>query len=285
MQADLDPAPHGVTGSGLTALSPADMSREPIKGADEVVDVELWLTLDATTTAPGRARAAVRMSAVGLNRDQLRLLELLVSELVTNSVLHAVTGLPREIRVLVVADADTRHVAVTDCGPGFEPADAPVSHAAGGFGLVILDRVATRWGTTHGGRRVWFELPRGGSAEVRHGAVRNGLSTRQTRRRLPRAAVVVTAIAGCAFAGIFTGHLIGNAGAPPDTGGRLAARSAGASSAPVAAGTPSIQAIAGVYKAALEPGRSSDRCAAMTLSAATAALFGPATEVPCEPTE
>ena len=276
--ADLEPAPDDAIGAGVTALAPGDMSREPITGADDVVDVELWLTLDATTTAPGRARAAVRASAVGLDRDELRQLELLVSELVGNSVLHAATGRPSEIRVLVVVDADTRHVAVTDCGPGFQPAEPPVPHATGGFGLVIVDRIATRWGTTHGGRRVWFELPRANTAEVRTGASPKRASTR-------RALVAVAIIAVCALAGVFTGQLIGNAGARPDAGALSAAGLvAGASPGEVAAHTRNIQAIAQAYRAALDPGRASDPCGSISLSAATAALYGRATEVPCTAT-
>ena len=122
---------------------------------------------------PGGVEAAVEArSAVGLLRrpigsDLLPLVELLVTELVSNSVRHGEAGPEDPVRLAIGVSDEAVRVEVSDLGPGFSPSRLPPSDPgeAGGWGLVILDRSATRWGTRHAGRCVWFELERnGGSA-------------------------------------------------------------------------------------------------------------------------
>jgi anti-sigma regulatory factor (Ser/Thr protein kinase) len=85
-------------------------------------------------------------------------LRLLVSELVTNSVRH-VTGSKQPVRLAVRIGARRIHVEVHDGGPGFEPGTPKPRGADGGFGLFLVERMATRWGVdTRDGTRVWFEL-------------------------------------------------------------------------------------------------------------------------------
>jgi anti-sigma regulatory factor (Ser/Thr protein kinase) len=91
--------------------------------------------------------------------------ELLVSELVTNSVRHA--GLPDDasIEFSVRASQEVLMVEVADAGQGFDHtaprpravADAPETS---GWGLFLVDRIADRWGAVQmdGETRVWFEL-------------------------------------------------------------------------------------------------------------------------------
>ena len=84
-------------------------------------------------------------------------MRLLVSELVTNAVRHA----GGEVVRLVVRHADGRlRVEVHDPGRGFElrePADDPVR--ASGWGLVLVDELADRWGVdSTPATRVWFEI-------------------------------------------------------------------------------------------------------------------------------
>jgi len=95
--------------------------------------------------------------------------ELLVSELVTNSVRHA--GLPEEasIEFSVRASAEVLMVEVADAGRGFDHAVQPGPALDGavtpssGWGLFLVDRIADRWGAvqTDGETRVWFELSPG----------------------------------------------------------------------------------------------------------------------------
>ena len=87
--------------------------------------------------------------------------QLLVSELVSNSVRHA--GLGRDDLIRVTADwsGDRLLVHVRDGGRA-RPASPvsgsirPAPGAESGWGLYVVDRLASRWGTTAGG--YWFEL-------------------------------------------------------------------------------------------------------------------------------
>ena len=77
--------------------------------------------------APGSARRAVGRLADRLPRARLEGLQLLVSELVTNSVRHAGMGPDGRIRVRVRLDRDSIRLEVTDGGPGFVPPSCPES--------------------------------------------------------------------------------------------------------------------------------------------------------------
>jgi anti-sigma regulatory factor (Ser/Thr protein kinase) len=98
--------------------------------------------------------------------------ELLVSELVTNSVRHA--GLPDEaaIELCVRASAEVLMVEVADAGQGFDhPSMSRPRAVAGvaepsGWGLFLVDRISDRWGAvqSNGETRVWFELSPGAAA-------------------------------------------------------------------------------------------------------------------------
>jgi diguanylate cyclase (GGDEF)-like protein len=111
--------------------------------------------------APVRARAALAALNDDLPDEQLATLHLLITELVTNSVVHGDVGATQRIAVQIAVHPNTVHGQVTDPGPGFAPAATPTARDIGGLGLVIVDRATDRWGTSHDGRRVWFELTRG----------------------------------------------------------------------------------------------------------------------------
>ena len=105
--------------------------------------------------APAAARRAVADLAAGFDQETQFRLELLVTELVSNAVLHSESD-----RVaLDVRPGDRQvHVTVLDEGPGFDPGDV----ASGGFGLVLLAQLADRWGADrrNGRSAVWFLLRR-----------------------------------------------------------------------------------------------------------------------------
>jgi sigma-B regulation protein RsbU (phosphoserine phosphatase) len=121
--------------------------------------------LPADRQTPGAARDLVR--AVVIEADLPDLLDealLLTTEIATNGVVHART----EIDLEVAADATGLTVVVTDHRPG-SPARprAPQTTDPGapdlaehGRGLLLVDRLATSWGTTHQGttKGVWFRL-------------------------------------------------------------------------------------------------------------------------------
>ena len=82
---------------------------------------------------------------------------LLTSELVTNAVLHATTG----VELSVVTGHDALHVEVSDGDPALpEPRVADVEDL-GGRGLALVAALASDWGVKLAppGKVVWFELP------------------------------------------------------------------------------------------------------------------------------
>jgi anti-sigma regulatory factor (Ser/Thr protein kinase) len=83
--------------------------------------------------------------------------ELLVSELVTNAILHART----DITLSVDLHGDVARVSVADASPRSVLRRQHSVESGTGRGLVLVDRMATRWGIdkTVGGKCVWFELP------------------------------------------------------------------------------------------------------------------------------
>ena len=88
---------------------------------------------------------------------------LLVSELVTNSVLHSdqPAGSPLHISGFAVNGVVRVEVEDRGRGPVRRRAADPVG---GGFGLQLVELLAARWGVTHEhGTRVWFELAARGS--------------------------------------------------------------------------------------------------------------------------
>ncbi len=85
---------------------------------------------------------------------------LVVSELVTNSVLHAPCRL---IRVTVTRLApETIRIGVVDKSPKFPVPCDPEHTATNGRGLAVIGKLTTRWGTDPlpWGKRVWGELDR-----------------------------------------------------------------------------------------------------------------------------
>ena len=88
---------------------------------------------------------------------------LLVSELVTNSVRHAGLDASQPLQLSVAADGDLVRLAVRDPGPGFRPPAPPTDPGhVGGWGLVLVDQLAEKWGVEHdeGTTVVWAELRR-----------------------------------------------------------------------------------------------------------------------------
>jgi anti-sigma regulatory factor (Ser/Thr protein kinase) len=116
------------------------------------VTVDLPVTIDA----PGAARRALDGIAHGFNREQEYTIKLLISELVSNSVKHCGVG---SVKVEIEATGDSVRVDVIDIGPAFVPGPRTAEpDAEGGWGLVLVDQLATRWGSVHQSAHVWFEI-------------------------------------------------------------------------------------------------------------------------------
>jgi two-component sensor histidine kinase len=114
--------------------------------------------------APSQARRAVRSLRGELDADVLADTVLLVSELVTNSVKYGAGSILLRLRT-----RGARQVAVDvqDAGASFDPA---IRHwprmAPGGFGLRLVDEIASRWGIRDDSAHVWFEIDRSADLAV-----------------------------------------------------------------------------------------------------------------------
>ena len=108
--------------------------------------------------APAQARAALEVFDQILSAELLEDLQLVVSELVTNSVKF---GPKRPITLaLTVGTEGLVQGEVIDQGDG-EQAKIEMSvepTVDGGWGLHLVDQVATRWGVREGSTHVWFEI-------------------------------------------------------------------------------------------------------------------------------
>jgi anti-sigma regulatory factor (Ser/Thr protein kinase) len=103
----------------------------------------------------------VRKEIKGWHGDR-HIVELLTTELATNAVLHAHSPFTVSVQV----DQGWVRVEVTDSSPVLPPKPRlPRPDATSGRGLVLVDILATRWGSERleTGKRVWFELA-GGAA-------------------------------------------------------------------------------------------------------------------------
>ena len=111
------------------------------------------------STAPGLARAAIAAAASALPAVMVADAELLTSEVVSNAVRHAELDPSQEIVVRIVADGYVR-VEVADQGPPFEADLRRLGSGSSGWGLFLVDAVATSWGVERegSGKRVWFEV-------------------------------------------------------------------------------------------------------------------------------
>lgn len=85
---------------------------------------------------------------------------LLVSELVTNSIRHSGMKRGQSVDLDVQLIPRTLHIEVTDPGRGFSPEMGRRTGRTGeGWGLFLLDHLATRWGVDRGASTtVWFEI-------------------------------------------------------------------------------------------------------------------------------
>jgi anti-sigma regulatory factor (Ser/Thr protein kinase) len=130
----------------------------PEAGASTAVS----LSVAGGPRAPERVRTWLQSAAAWLPEELERNLLLLTCELVNNSVLHGQAGEEDVIEVELRTTDDGVRAQVSDPGPGFLPSDRDRDlDEPGGWGLVLVERIAERWGVERGhGTSVWFELAR-----------------------------------------------------------------------------------------------------------------------------
>jgi anti-sigma regulatory factor (Ser/Thr protein kinase) len=120
---------------------------------------EIDLRLRPDANSPAEARRSLEALRPGLNDILVDDAVLLLSEIVSNSVRHASLDETDAIEVRIRGSGSKLRVDVVDPGPGFDPARIQPSKHEGGWGLRLLDRLATRWGVERNEvTKVWFEL-------------------------------------------------------------------------------------------------------------------------------
>jgi anti-sigma regulatory factor (Ser/Thr protein kinase) len=120
----------------------------------------MQLSFPADATTPGVARTAVGERGLSVPARVLPDLQLLVSELVTNSVRHADLTPGQRIELRVHVEPGKVRVEVEDPGPGFTPTPRrPGDRRDDGWGLYLVAHIADRWGVIDGPPAiVWFEM-------------------------------------------------------------------------------------------------------------------------------
>jgi two-component sensor histidine kinase len=108
--------------------------------------------------APRAARRHLEDVLLG-HGEVVSIAQLLVTELVTNSVRHGGRRDGDHVEVRVSLEEDRLRVEVRDEGGGVGPLE-PLSSSEGGFGLLFVNSLADRWGSERrpNGTTVWFEL-------------------------------------------------------------------------------------------------------------------------------
>ena len=115
----------------------------------------LRLDLPRDTSAPAHARRALADLPDTFDHTTIDDARLLVSELVANSVQH---GSGQQITVILDGELPgVLRCEVIDDGEGFVPRGRG-DREIGGWGLHLVEQVATSWGVREGSTHVWFEL-------------------------------------------------------------------------------------------------------------------------------
>jgi anti-sigma regulatory factor (Ser/Thr protein kinase) len=117
------------------------------------------VTVPASPEAGATFRQAVRSLETYFGPGQAEEAELLVTELATNGVKHAsCEGVPRLTLDASIED-HCLHVSVQDRGRGFYPKTRRRGRSEpGGWGLMLVESIADRWGVEREPTTVWFEL-------------------------------------------------------------------------------------------------------------------------------
>ncbi|MDP9863914.1 MULTISPECIES: ATP-binding protein [Streptosporangium] len=149
------------------------MTRESVYAAFEAM-VKRWAGLRVlgqrsfygVPQSAGRARKwVVGVLSAHASTEVLETVELLVSEVVTNAILHSDAGPDEVITVRVGLRDDLLLIEVIDGGSVFNvPAMRPADDGLSGRGLTWVNSLSSGWGTDYDpdiGRAVWFHLAAG----------------------------------------------------------------------------------------------------------------------------
>lgn len=122
----------------------------------------MLLPCDPASVAVARRRITADLAAAGVFETAIGDAALVMSELLSNAILHARPLHGRWLQVAWVMDAGSVEIAVSDGGGPTRPrAEPPSLSALGGRGLGIVDHLSDRWGVRADspGTTVWAILP------------------------------------------------------------------------------------------------------------------------------
>jgi len=133
-------------------------------GADmEVTEASvLLLPFAASSVGVARRRLVSDLIAADAYDSAVCDVALVITELFSNALRHAVPLPGSNIRVAWRIDGDSVQVSVSDGGGQTVPQlGEPTQGATGGRGLRIVEKLSRRWGTSTGdeGTTVWAEVP------------------------------------------------------------------------------------------------------------------------------
>lgn len=126
--------------------------------------LQTHLELGAYPTAPGCARGHARSVALEWGLDELAdTAELLASELVTNAIQASrrlAAPAPPVIQLWLAGDGTSLVIQVGDASRAMPARQQPDPDDESGRGLMIIDSLATRWGSyeTRDGKVVWAQI-------------------------------------------------------------------------------------------------------------------------------
>lgn len=156
----------GAVGYLEKGLPPARLVAEilTIAGLLELVEASIAEARTSLAADPRSAGSARRFVREVLDRwdctELLDLVTLLVSELVTNAVVHAGTDVDVAVRLV----PDAVRVEVTDRDLSLPVPRQAAPGDSSGRGLALIEALASRWGVDQrddaGGKTLWFEVPR-----------------------------------------------------------------------------------------------------------------------------
>jgi anti-sigma regulatory factor (Ser/Thr protein kinase) len=143
------------------------------------------LPYTASSVGEARRRLTKELTAAGVAESPACDAILVLSELVSNALRHAIPLPGGTVRVTWELGSGGLRLEVSDGGGETVPrVHEPTGSALGGRGLGIVDRLSLRWGVRRdaGTSTVWAELPTGqpGSGESRECAANQGAASQGT---------------------------------------------------------------------------------------------------------
>jgi anti-sigma regulatory factor (Ser/Thr protein kinase) len=145
------------------AMDPTSVSSARASGTYDPAQAQtISFEVPGGAQAPRHARSVMLSHLRHIDRTVASDAELIISELVTNSVRHAGVGSDQLVTVDLVLLNEHLRITVTDPGCDLVPRlITPVPAGFGGYGLRLVEQLSTAWGVGRdavGATQVWCDL-------------------------------------------------------------------------------------------------------------------------------